>query len=212
MRTTDVPGIEEIILKGLEHTVAKYFGVDKTFFVSTTDRNARMALITDEKDKSLLFPAIFLSMARGSLSETYNARSMRRHGTYTGLVDEFTVGKSHIVPVDMEIDIELATDSFTEFLKYFKMWFLAVTSGPLNFNVDYDGLSVLIRVEVAPDLVVPKRDVSLDSPSYYEGTGQLLVHGYISPSTLEHVPTYTYKTSEIVNSDDPTIVIQIAPQ
>lgn len=211
MRITDVPGIEELIVKGLEDSVARYFGVEKTYFVSTSDSNERMRILAQNKDTSLMFPAIFISLTNGTVGDFYNARSMRRNGSYAGNVDEETINKSHIVPVTMSFDVVMSTDSFKSILQFFRMWFLAATAGPLNFNVDYDGLAVLIRAMAAPDLTVPKRDVSLESPSYFEMVGQVAVQGYVSPDSLSQVPRVTTVTSNIVNSKGSTVNISAVP-
>lgn len=194
---TPAPGIESYIIKGVEDRVTKYFGVAKTVFVSSSDRMSRLQVISQNKD--LKFPIAFITMTNGEIDATYNPRSLRRQGVYTDYTDDNTrLGKLYIVPCLMSFNIVLLTDSFENSLRFFKLWMLASTSGSLNFDISYDNIQVQISVGLAPSISIPTREVSMETPNFFEFEGVLNVHGYVSPDFIEQTPVLIVTPTVVV--------------
>ena len=188
MRTMQAPGIETLVIKGLEDRLSKYFGVNKTYFVSTSDRMARMKVLTTQKD--IKFPVAFVVLGSGTLDPTYNTGSMRRHGTYTGVsANGDALGRSYLLPVLMTFQVVLVTDTFSTALKFFKLWLLGARANSLNFDITYDNLPVSIKADLDSTVTVPSRDTSADTSNNYEFEASLNVHGYVSPDDIQEVAT-----------------------
>lgn len=181
------PGLEEYVVKGIEDKITKYFGVTKTYFVTSSDRMSRMKVLAQNKD--IKFPIAFLTFATGALDTTYNPRSLRRQGTLTDLSTDGTkVGRVYTVPTLMSFNVVMMTDEFTHVLKFFKLWMLAASASSLSFDITYDNAPISIGVILSPSLSIPTKETSLETPSYFEFEGTLDVHGYVSPDYIEQVP------------------------
>ena len=188
MRTMPAPGIETLIIKGIEDRLSKYFGINKTYFVSTSDRMARMRVLTTQKD--IKFPIAFVVLGSGTIDPTYNSGSMRRHGTYTGVsASGDALGRSYLLPVLMTFQVTLVTDTFATALKFFKLWLLGGRANSLNFDVTYDNLPISIKADLDTTVTIPTRDTSADTSNNYEFEASMNVHGYVSPDDIQEVAT-----------------------
>lgn len=186
-----LPPIQEMILKGVQQTLADTFALspERIVFFASTDRMKiaqRVAQLHNGLASGIKWPVMLLHMSALSRGDTesmhgYNAKSLARHGQYVKMSESQTrVLKTNLVPIVTEIEIFYMTDSFEEAFRYACAWMTRGINNRMNFTATYAGLSIDIRCEMSAQITTPDVEASIDQPNVFEYVSTLKVVGYAS--------------------------------
>jgi hypothetical protein len=175
-----------LLLLGVMKQLSDVFNVPEKRIVpiSSTDR-MKVAQKIAERDNEgeILFPQMLLyvtNVIRGDQEQTYNARTLSRAGLYTKLDDnQNAIGRIHIIPVILEVEVIYQTNDYFGGLEYATRWMSAGLHRRLNFSMTYMNFDFDIPIDMAATVVVPEQDASIDIPNYYEYDTGIRVMGYL---------------------------------
>ena len=175
--------IERLIIKGLMESIGNKFVLEpsQVRLISTTDKWKLINIISN-KDKKITYPMVFVSLESVAIKvDAYNHKSMYRRGAY-GNPDEgnTSVPRYTIVPTDTVFEITMITNDFIGTMNYINNWILNAVGNHLNFTQVYQGMHYDVKIGMANDISVPKKENSIDLPSHYEIISTLTVSGYTS--------------------------------
>jgi hypothetical protein len=211
-----LPPIQEMILKGVQQTLADTFALspERIVFFASTDRlkiAQKVAQLHAGFAGGIKWPIMLLHMnglSRGDSEQMhgYNSKSMARHGQYLKMSESKTrVLKTNLVPVVTEIEVFYMTDSFEDAFKYSCAWMTNGINNRMNFTATYAGLGIDIRCEMSPQINTPDLEASIDQPNVYEYISTIKVAGYASDA-------HPNGTSYIQVLSKPVINVSMADQ
>lgn len=176
--------IERLIIKGLMESICDRFLMSATQvrLISTTDKWKLVNLFANKEKSTVKYPMVFVSLESVTIkADSYNAKAMYRRGAYGTPNDgNISVPRYAIVPTDTVFEITMVTNNFIETMDWINNWVLNAAGNHLNFTQVYNGVHYDIKIEMARDVNVPKKESSIDLPSHYEMVSNLTVSGYTS--------------------------------
>lgn len=166
-----------LTIKGIVQLLAALYEVKEPniAFVTTSDRyNVAKRLAGQGSNPNLSYPRLFVhltNIGRGHSEDGYgNVRSQAKNGQYIHSItdNQGAYRKITLVPCIYDMEVVYMDDDFTRTLRFATQWIVSNVSNRLNFTVNYYGLSVDVRVELAAEMGTPDRDETVDNVNHYE--------------------------------------------
>lgn len=166
-----------LTIKGLIQKLAALYNVSEPsiLFVTTTDRyNVAKRLAGQGSNPALNYPRLFVhltNIGRGHSEDGYgNVRSQAKNGhlIHSMTDNQSAYRKIALIPCIYDLEVLYLDDDFMRALQFSTQWMVSSVNNRMNFTVNYYGLPVDVRIEMATEMSTPDRDETVDSVNHYE--------------------------------------------
>lgn len=172
--------IFELILENFESRLSGFFLPAynrKTKVVRVENDDALYAIAEKTNQDKIGFPFFGVKMGNLEPRQEFNTWLLRQSGvTLKNNNDEFF--QFQILPININITINMMSNDINDVRLYAQRWVDVAFMHYLNFELDFKGVPVLIRVEIDANFPFPEPQTS-DTGTIYDVETTAIIHGYL---------------------------------